>query len=370
MVWDWLREPCGRPLPSAGDDAVSGVGSGDGPAVPHPADPAAATLPAGTLAAAITPAATLALEAVGWAVIDGAVGTAVASQLRSELDELRAAGGMHPNQTSFGRPPKRYIKPHVYEYDMHAVERDPVAVGRLRAFRELFDHAATSLVDRLNALLPDISLERGKRAVVVKLQYNDGDGGCFPLHYDNPGPPNRRVLTCLLYLNPGWVEGDGGELQLVPFCDGTVRIPPSHDRLVLFYSDRVLHRVLPTTRPRYCFTVWLDGTAARNARETEHPLAAVNVAAADVAVVATRYRDSPHQRELSRSVYREAYEQSLVECQGVGAPCMVEQHRTAVDHTDAVPRLTELVQRLRHHNATAQHTRTVPATAEPSSAVS
>ena len=29
---------------------------------------------------------------------------------------------------------------------------------------------------------------------------------CFPLHYDNAGPPSKRRLTCLFYLSVGWSE--------------------------------------------------------------------------------------------------------------------------------------------------------------------
>ena len=59
-----------------------------------------------------------------------------------------------------------------------------------------------------------------------------GSGGCFPLHYDNPGPPNKRALTCLLYLNPNWEDGDGGEVCLTPFLLKEKAIAPVLDRLV------------------------------------------------------------------------------------------------------------------------------------------
>ena len=58
------------------------------------------------------------------------------------------------------------------------------------------DPAASSSMYALPRLIP------GDAARTVKLQHNRGGGGCFPLHYDNPGPPSRRALTCILYLNP------------------------------------------------------------------------------------------------------------------------------------------------------------------------
>ena len=115
------------------------------------------------------------------------------------------------------------------------------------------DPASSSSTYALPRLIP------GDAARTVKLQHNRGGGGCFPLHYDNPGPPSRRALTCILYLNPDWTEGDGGELLLTPFLSGTIRVRPKHDRLAVFLSDRILHRVLPAKAERFCLTVWLDG---------------------------------------------------------------------------------------------------------------
>lgn len=33
------------------------------------------------------------------------------------------------------------------------------------------------------------------------------------------------------------------------------------DRMVFFLSDTMLHRVLPASATRYCFTIWIDGAA-------------------------------------------------------------------------------------------------------------
>jgi len=52
------------------------------------------------------------------------------------------------------------------------------------------------------------------------------------------------------------VTSDGGELRLYPFPHGALDIAPIDDRLVLFDSSRMLHRVLPSTRQRICVSVW------------------------------------------------------------------------------------------------------------------
>ena len=93
--------------------------------------------------------------------------------------------------------------------------------------------------------------------------------GCFPRHYDNPGAPSRRALTAILYLNPRWAPGVGGELVLAPFCAPGVRIAPTHDRLCVFLSDRVCHRVAPSDAERFCLTVWVDARDETDANRPE-----------------------------------------------------------------------------------------------------
>ena len=59
----------------------------------------------------------------------------------------------------------------------------------------------------------------------------------FNLRHYNPGAPSARALTCILYLNPGWAPGDGGELQLTPFMQRPVRVAPLCDRLAWHSLD-------------------------------------------------------------------------------------------------------------------------------------
>ena len=44
-----------------------------------------------------------------------------------------------------------------------------------------------------------------------------GQGGCFPIHTDTDAAVDSRRVTAIWYLNPGWRQGDGGELRLYPF---------------------------------------------------------------------------------------------------------------------------------------------------------
>jgi hypothetical protein len=61
-------------------------------------------------------------------------------------------------------------------------------------------------------------------------------------------------------MNDQWRPGiSGGEIVLNPFPYPEVTIPPCFDRLVLFSSSEMLHRVLPSHEPRYCLTFWMYG---------------------------------------------------------------------------------------------------------------
>ena len=103
----------------------------------------------------------------------------------------------------------------------------------------------------------------------TRSQYNNGNGGCFPWHYDNPAPPDKRRLSCLLYLNPDWRGGDGGEIVVAPFLRAKHVVPPLLDRLVFFFSETTLHRVLPSQTQRSCLTIWLDSDVAND--DTQAP---------------------------------------------------------------------------------------------------
>ena len=107
-----------------------------------------------------------------------------------------------------------------------------------------------------------IKVKPGDENRTVKLQINTC--GAFPYHFDNPGGARQnRKLTCILYLNEAYEDKCGGEIVLVPFMGPFVTIRPIFNRLVVFQSETVLHRVNKAVnfpgKERVCLTVWLDG---------------------------------------------------------------------------------------------------------------
>lgn len=256
---------------------------------------------------------------------DSRLGSAAAAAYLSDIktcwSKLRA---FVPNMVEFltASGPLQLTKPNIYECDLHQRQ----VREQLPEFKKLFDEDLVPLIHFLNATFPHLALIDGSSAggasptdavaksLTVKLQINKG--GCFPWHYDNPSPPNKRKLTLALYLTPDHdAEKDGGEIVLMPFLRDAVVVPPAFNTLVLFRSDLVNHRVMPMSpqKCRYCFTIWFDSAQV-------NPDDEVNLRAKHLTVdfIPSLMR-SPIQRVLSRAVYDEEYRAALVDCFGEGS---------------------------------------------------
>ena len=134
---------------------------------------------------------------------------------------------------------------------------------------------------KLNQLLPDayhLALDEQTNKLAVCL----GDGSYYDKHIDNLGGTSeagdRRKLTALLYLQPPGshdgqpsypneaVEDDprGGYFRAydVPEDDAITCIAPRGDRLIMFWSDSLVHDVSPSFAPngdadrRWALTIW------------------------------------------------------------------------------------------------------------------
>ena len=87
-------------------------------------------------------------------------------------------------------------------------------------------------------------------------------GAFYRRHLDAfHGGGTGRTLSCVLYLNDGWADADGGHLRL--YLDGErsepyVDVRPEAGTLVTFLSERFEHEVLPATRERASVTGWFS----------------------------------------------------------------------------------------------------------------
>ena len=82
-------------------------------------------------------------------------------------------------------------------------------------------------------------------------------GAFYRRHFDSFKGQANRIVSLVLYLNPVWRTGDGGELVLYAPDDPNAeiaRIEPRAGTLVLFMSEEI--EVLPTTTDRASIAGW------------------------------------------------------------------------------------------------------------------
>jgi Rps23 Pro-64 3,4-dihydroxylase Tpa1-like proline 4-hydroxylase len=87
----------------------------------------------------------------------------------------------------------------------------------------------------------------------------------YDKHYDNSGLADTRKVTVLYYMNQ-WRPECGGQFRIYAPSGAKIDIEPIADRLLVFWSDRLVHSVLPSEAPRgaedhrYALTLWLTST--------------------------------------------------------------------------------------------------------------
>jgi len=80
-------------------------------------------------------------------------------------------------------------------------------------------------------------------------------GSRYVRHLDRSAQGAERVVSVVLYLNPGWTASQGGELLLYP-AGGEIRVEPIAGRLVAFLSEQIEHEVCVSQVMRRSLTGW------------------------------------------------------------------------------------------------------------------
>lgn len=159
------------------------------------------------------------------------------------------------------------------DFESHSPLFRPAGVGRGRNFK-----AKTRIRgDRIYWFEPSILTETQKRlwsklnelrlhlnrSLFLSLSGIEGHyalyaaGAGYEKHVDRHLSSDARVISVVLYLNPNWKPGDGGELLIYDGSRVAERIEPRAGTLVCFLSDRVVHEVAKAHRPRRSFAGWL-----------------------------------------------------------------------------------------------------------------
>ncbi len=81
-------------------------------------------------------------------------------------------------------------------------------------------------------------------------------GAFYKQHTDAFRGEANRALSLVLYLNPTWQPGDGGEMLLYPEGRDPIRVEPCFGTLATFLSEDFPHEVLPTRTDRYSIAGW------------------------------------------------------------------------------------------------------------------
>ena len=231
-------------------------------------------------------------------VVDGVLGDAACRAMRAEAEAIRRAGRLEDCASSGDVRATQ-----VCRGDPGLSELCP----RLTAYTLALARALGAAV---NARAPAARL-RADGAHTNKLAVCELDGAAYAKHVDNNDHGgalrgDARKLTALYYCNPDWCPEYGGEFRAFdagaagvvwlgtsaggtasPPASGdggaTTTIAPVGDRLVVFWSDELVHDVLPARvsatargggsvaaaeqrRHRWALTVWFVTTDPMNVR--------------------------------------------------------------------------------------------------------
>ncbi|MHB9798133.1 2OG-Fe(II) oxygenase [Pseudomonas sp. MT3] len=81
-------------------------------------------------------------------------------------------------------------------------------------------------------------------------------GAFYQKHLDRFRDDDRRTVSVVLYLNPGWQEEQGGALRMYLPGEQTLDLAPFGGRLAVFLSGDFPHEVLPASHDRLSLTGW------------------------------------------------------------------------------------------------------------------
>ena len=216
----------------------------------------------------------------GIVVIDNFLGNDLISSMRAEALSLMPK--MVPSQSTRWDEETQSVIPYekkgVLSMQIEGGTEGYAASPRLV---EYIVSLTNNLSRKLNQVLPD-AYQLATEEQTNKLEVCLGDGSYYDKHIDNLGGStdagDRRKLTALIYLQPPnshdgqppfpneKVEDDprGGYFRAydVPEVDDVTCIAPRGDRLVVFWSDSLVHDVSPSFAPndddkRFALTTWL-----------------------------------------------------------------------------------------------------------------
>lgn len=279
----------------------------------------------------------------GYTIIDGFLGYNKSIELINEINYSNKNNLLKPNQIQYlnksGKNLVKVTKPNIYECDLY----DKNLREKLKNFNKFYNIDSDIIVNLIKNNKYTNNFENliiGEKGRAIKLQLNNG--GAFPYHYDNTGKPNKRKLTLIIYLNLNYKSIYGGQLELLPFLNNKpIIIKPLFDRLVIFKSDLMLHRVLPVNVNnnikkfnRLCFSNWIDSLNINNDNDIKLNIPKKFLLKENKNLLINYFKNSPSQRVIARCVYNELFIKSIKDSMFINKNelnIMLEKHNEYVN---------------------------------------
>jgi SM-20-related protein len=191
-----------------------------------------------------------AIRETGWCVWPGFLEEGLAEDLSRESLWAWEEGSFR--RAGVGRGDKLAIREDV-RTDHVMWLRDRETTPYQRAYLEALDEIRVALNQGLFLGLADYE---GYFAVYPP-------GGFYKPHIDRHRDTRDRIVSVILYLNPTWQPGDGGELRIWTTPGekegDTITVEPRMGTLVCFLSADFWHEVLPARKTRVSVTGWFRG---------------------------------------------------------------------------------------------------------------
>lgn len=188
-----------------------------------------------------------AMDEFGWASMPGCLDEAESWSLRAECCDASDRGGFR--RAGVGRGPDLQVREGVRGDHIMWLQGDATSAAQLLYLAKL-ELLRMALNQRFFLGLFEFE---GHFAIYP-------EGAFYKAHLDRHAGTNDRIVTTILYLNPNWQSGDGGELKLWTTAEGKagafILIEPRMGTLVCFMAGDFWHEVLPATKTRMSITGW------------------------------------------------------------------------------------------------------------------
>jgi SM-20-related protein len=188
-----------------------------------------------------------AIAQFGWASMPGCLDEADSLRLRVECSEARNRGDF--KRAGVGRGLNLQVREDIRGDHVMWLQADAASVEQVVYL----------------AKLEVLRLALNQRFFLGLFEYEGHfaiypQGAFYTAHLDRHAGTNDRIVTTILYLNPNWQPGDGGELKLWTTAGDKagafILIEPRMGTMVCFMAGDFWHEVMPTKKTRMSITGW------------------------------------------------------------------------------------------------------------------